>query len=216
MAGPDGGASYNISNRRVSWSGDLAPGAAVTFTYRLSVTGGTAYSTLNNTADVTLGELGLHFQRHVSVRIAAPGLAASSLTLSQGDAAPQPATVGASAEVWVTLALRNDGLVDAPNVRVDNPLPWPFHLITGTYSSGGVGLWNELPGENRILWEGIVGVSAPVTLTYRAVAPAVLEAATWVYNAANLEDGLGGVWERGGWLYVEPLRFYLPVFSKTS
>jgi uncharacterized repeat protein (TIGR01451 family) len=181
----------------------------------VSVTGGTAYNTLRNTADVNLGEQGLHFQRHANVRIAAPDLTASSMTLSQGIAAPQPATVASSAEVWVTLVLRNDGLVDATNARVDNALPWPFHLITGTYSSGGVGLWDELPGENRILWEGIVGVSVPVTLTYRAVAPAVLEAATWVYNAAHLEDGLGGVWERGGWLYVEPFRFYLPVFAKT-
>jgi uncharacterized repeat protein (TIGR01451 family) len=127
-----------------------------------------------------------------------------------------PAVARASTGVSVTLVLRNEGLDDARNVSVDNPLPWPLRLVTGTLSSGGVGLAEELLGENRVRWEGALAVGAPVTLTYRAIAPPVLEAATWVYNAARLEDGLGGAWERGGWLYVEPQRLYFPLFFKDA
>jgi hypothetical protein len=127
--------------------------------------------------------------------------------------------------VLVTLVVRNSGHGDAPNVRVDNALPWPLRLITGTLSHGdaaqsqgdakhsayGVGTATEFPRENRILWEGEVAIGAPVTLTYRAVAPPVLQEGMWLFNAAHLEDGLGGAWERGGWLYVEPHRLYLPI-----
>ena len=30
----------------------------------------------------------------------------------------------------------------------------------------------------------------------------------------TLEDGLGGAWEQGGWLYVKPHRLYFPVTTK--
>jgi hypothetical protein len=33
-----------------------------------------------------------------------------------------------------------------------------------------------------------------------------------VYNAARVDDGLGGAWERGEWLFVEPQRLYMPLF----
>jgi len=243
VAGPDGGASYDSPNRRITWSGDLAPGEVVTITYQLSLTGHTAHDTLRNTSDIVLGEQGLHFQRQASVRIAAPDLSGSEIamspwnvpqshgdatqshgdatqshgdaTQSHGDATQTPPTAGASTEVLATLILRNDGLDDAPNVTVDNPLPWPLRLVTGTLSSGGVGLATEITRENRVLWEGALAVGAPVTLTYRAVAPPVLKEATWLYNALRLDDGLGGAWEQGGWLYVKPHRFYFPITTKS-
>jgi hypothetical protein len=56
----------------------------------------------------------------------------------------------------------------------------------------------------------------PVTLTYRAIAPSVLEQGIWLYNAARLEDGFGGAWERGEWLYVEPHRWYFPVVARNG
>ncbi len=208
--GPDGGAHYDLASRRITWSGDLAPGAAITFTYRLRLVSDVSHGTVRNTVDIFLGEQGLHFDRHASVRVAAPDLSASNVRVSQGDASQSPPAVGASAEVTVTLVVRNDGLAAAPNVRVDNPLPWPLRLITGTFSVEGGGTVTELPWENRVLWDGEALVGMPVTLTYRAVAPPVLQEELWLYNAAHFEDALGGAWERGGWLYVEPHRLYLP------
>jgi hypothetical protein len=35
-----------------------------------------------------------------------------------------------------------------------------------------------------------------------------------VYNAAFLEDGVGGAWERPVWLLLEPYRAYLPVVMR--
>jgi uncharacterized repeat protein (TIGR01451 family) len=212
--GPHGGADYEAQSRRVFWSGDLAPAAAVTITYRLSLTDGLVGSLVRNTADIVLGDQGLRFQRHADVYLSAADLSASSLAMAQGDVSQAPATVKASSQVSVTLVVRNDGLADASDVNVNNPLPWTLRLITGTLSSGGVGTPIELPKENRVRWQGDVAAGEPVTLTYRAVAPSVLEEGTWVYNAARLEPGLGGAWERGGWLFVEPKRFYFPMVLK--
>jgi uncharacterized repeat protein (TIGR01451 family) len=195
--GPHGGASYDPALRRITWSGDLGPGAAVTFTYRVSLLSGTAHNAIHSTADVSLGEQGFQFRRQANLRIAAPDLSASYLTVSPGSAAPTRATAGSSSMVTIILVVRNDGLDDALVASVDNPLPWPLRLITGTLSSGGVGTPTELPTENRILWQGKVAVGVPVTLTYRAIAPSVLEQGIWLYNAARLEDGLGGLGARG-------------------
>jgi hypothetical protein len=114
----------------------------------------------------------------------------------------------------VTLVVRNDGLVDAPNASLDNPLPWPLRLVTGTLSVDGGGTATELLWENRVLWKGEAAVGTPVTLTYRATAPPILQETLWLFNAAHLEDGLGGAWERGDWLYVEPHRRYMPLIFK--
>jgi uncharacterized repeat protein (TIGR01451 family) len=211
--GPDGGADYDTRNRTITWTGDLDPGTAVTFTYRLRLAGSFGDGIVHNAADVSLGEQHIRFQRWANVRIAAPNLSASRLMLSpQRDVTQFPAVVGASTEVTVTLLVHNNGLADAPSASVDNPLPWPLRLITGTLSVDGGGTASELPWENRVLWEGEVTVAEPVTLTYRAVAPPVLEDPLWVYNAARVDDGLGGAWERGEWLFVEPQRLYMPLF----
>ena len=130
------------------------------------------------------------------VRVGAPDLSASSLTLSFGDiaqshrdAAQWWVPVGASGQVTVTLVIRNHGLADAPNASVHNPLPWPLRLIKGQPRADEVDVVVELPWENEFLWEGEVAVGEPVTLTYSAVAPPLLNEAIWLYNAARLEDG---------------------------
>ena len=207
VAGPTGGAGYDTITRRVHWSGDLTPGEVHTFTYRLRLTGGTAFLPLRNRATYTVGQQGLHFEREAGVRIAAPDLSHSSLTVT-------PTTVNAAAAVTVTLIVRNDGLADAPQVHVDVPLPWRMRLLTGTVSVVGGGTVTLWPDADRLQWEGPVAVGAPVTLRYRAVASTAPEAPTWAYVAARLDDGLGGAWERGGWVYVRPCRAYLPVVVK--
>ncbi len=206
--GPHGGASYDPVSRRVAGGGDLAPGDALTFTYRLTATAGSAALPLINPAEFTLGEQGLRFRREAVVRLAAPELSASTLTVT-------PAAANSSTEVSVTLALRNTGLSDAPAATLDAPLPWTMQLVTGTLSASA-GAPTELPTENRVQWEGSLAVGEAVTLTYRAVAPRALAEPTWAYVAARLEDGIGGAWERGGWLYVEPHRFFFPIMARNG
>ncbi len=207
ITGPTGGASYDPLTRRVHWSGDLSSGEAHTFTYRLLSTGGTALTPIRNRATFTVGQQGLRFEREADVRIAAPDLSRSSLTIT-------PSTANTSDTVTVTLIVRNDGLADAPHVHVDAPLPWSMRLLTDTLSVVGGGtatVWGEA---NRLQWEGPLDVSAAVTLRYRAVAFAVPKTSTWAYVAARLDDGLGSTWERGNWLYIRPCWAYLPVVAK--
>ncbi len=210
-SGPAGGASYDPASRRVTWNGDLAPGATVSFTYQLQLVGGTGYVTtshaLHNTAEFILGAQGLHFKRQATVRMAAPDLSVSSIVHT-----PTPAK--SFQPVSVTLVLRNDGLTDALSVTLDNPLPWPMHLVTGTATSAGGGQLAQWPRRNRISWEGTLNVGTPVTVTYHATAPMVLQTPTWFYNAIELRDGTGGAWARGTWLLVEPNRHYLPLLIK--
>ena len=216
--GPHGGASYDPVTRRISWSGDLGVGDALTFTYRLQVTAGTGQVQSLNRAEFTLGGQGLRFEREAVVQVGAPDLATSVLTV-------EPATVHSATEVTVTLALRNTSLTclggqcqgaDAPNASVEVPLPWTMRLVTGTLSVVGGGAAVELPTENRVEWEGPLSVGEPVTLSFRAVAPRALHEPTWAFVAARLEDGMGGAWERGDWLYAEPWRFYLPVVGRNG
>ncbi len=224
VEGPDGGASYDAQARRITWTGDLAPGEAIVSAYRLNLTSSAGGEPVQNIVDITLGTQGIRFQRQASVQVAAPELSASSLMMfaggaerlshDAGDAGQSPETAKSATEVSVIVVVRNDGLGDALDVSVDNPLPWPLRLITETLSSDGVGTATELPWGNRIRWEGDVDVGTQVTLTYRAVAPHLLNDGLWLYNAARLEDGLGGAWERGGWLYVEPYRRYLPIMVR--
>jgi len=207
--GPHGGATYDPVTRRIAWGGDLAPGDALTFTYRLTVTAGSAALPLVNPAGFTLGQQGLHFRREAVVRLAAPELSASTLAVT-------PAAANSLTEVSVTLVLRNTGLSDALDASVDAPLPWTMRLITGTLSVAGGGVATEWPAENRVQWAGPLAVGEAVTLTYHAVAPRALTEPTWAYVAARLEDGRGGAWERGGWLYVEPHRFYFPIIARNG
>jgi len=219
VSGPAGGASYDPATRRVTWRGDLAPGATVSFTYQLHLVGGTGCGTactaLHNTAEFILGVQGLHFERRATVRIAAPDLSASSVVHT-------PARARSMKPVSVTLVLRNDGLEDAISATMDTLLPWPMQLITGTaiatgtsgHTGNGVGQLTEWPQSGRISWVGALDVGTPVTVTYRAIAPAVLQAPTWFYNATQLQDGAGGAWERGTWFLVEPNRLYLPLLIK--
>jgi len=212
--GPTGGASYDPQNRRITWAGDLAPGTAVTFSYQLRLQDALSPVLVRNAADFFLGEQRLHFQRQADVYIATPDLSASTVTMSPENPSQTPATAKASTEVAVTLVARNNGLADGSNVSVENPLPWPLRLITGTLSSHGVGTATERTQENRVSWQGEIAAGASVTLTYRAIAPPVLNLNLWVYNAARLQVSPGGAWEQGAWLYVEPHRVYYPIFFK--
>jgi uncharacterized repeat protein (TIGR01451 family) len=220
--GPHGGAAYDPAARRVTWEGDLAPGDALSFTYRLRLdpapSSGTAHVPLHNRAEFALTEQGIRFRREAVLRVGAPDLATSALTLAYPavtESTGTPHRAGAATEVQVTLTLRNIGLADAPAAWVDNPLPWTMRLVTGTLAWSGQGTGTELARENRIRWQGELGRDALVTVTYRALAPATLTE-TWAYNAARLEDGLGGAWERGDWLNAGPNRYYLPIAPKNG
>lgn len=208
VAGPHGGGDYDVLARRLNWSGDLAPGEAITFTYRLRLLGGTLAGPVDNVAAITLEDQGLHFERQARVRIAAPDLSSSWLEMA-------PITASSTSEVLVTVVVSNTGLVDALDASLDDALPWPLRLVSETLSIDGPGAAQEFPRDNRVLWEGPVEVGRPVILTYRALTPPLFRVPLWLYHAVRLEDGMGGAWEQGDWLYVEPHRYYFPLLFKS-
>ena len=209
VTGPHGGASYDPQNRRITWTGNLAPGTGMTFTYQLSLTGVVSDGSVKNAADIVLGEQGLHFRREAVVRVTASDLSLSSLAMV-------PQIIGSSNELTATLVVRNEGLVRAEHALVDNPLPWPLRLVMGTSTSNGEGVLTELSRENRIMWEGDVGVNEAVTLSYRVIAPPLLYHDLWLYNAARFETEADDAWERGSWFFVRPQRFYFPILFKNG
>ena len=202
-----GSGSYDPVTRRLSWSGLLGPGAAVTFTYRVTVaTGLPAGTDIANTARLGLEDHAIRFHRTAVVRVDAPDLSPSAFSCT-----PSPARPGAV--VTCTLVLRNTGVADASTATISNTLPPGMELVPSSASSGGVGV--VLETDNGVAWEGLTGVGGAVTITYRASAPPEVRHG-WVYNQVFVEDGTGGEWERGDWLEIEPLRRYFPLIFKNG
>ncbi|MDY6876961.1 MAG: S8 family serine peptidase [Chloroflexota bacterium] len=200
-----GPGSYDPVTRRLSWSGSLDPGLAVTFTYRATVaTGLPAGTAILNTARLGLDDHATHFHRAAVVRVGAPDLPLSAFSCT-----PSPAWPGAI--VTCTLALRNTGVADASTATISNTLSSGMTLVPGSASSGGVG--TVLEADNSVAWEGIVGVGEAVTITYQASAPPELYHG-WVYDQVFVDDGTGGEWERAVWLEIKPLRYYFPLVFK--
>jgi len=202
-----GPAAYDPPSRRVSWEGPLGAGAVLTFTYQVTVAAGLpAGSAVTNTALVGLEGQGLHFHRDAVVRVGAPDLSPSSLWFT-----PSPARPGG--EVTGTLLLVNAGPGDGPAAVVTNVLPAGADLVPGSLAWVGGGAAAVLT--DTLVWTGPLSASARVTLTYRLALPAGLLHPP-LYSVAFLEDGVGGGWERGAWVVLEPRRLYLPAVTRQA
>ena len=202
-----GPAAYSPSARRVSWEGQLEPGAAITFTYRVTVaTGIPAGRFIANAARLSLDEQGISFYRDAVVRVIAPDLSPSALWCDPSLARP-------GAVVTCTLALANAGPGDADQATATNFLPEDTTLVPGspTWMGGGT---VQVP-TGTVKWAGSLSAGSQVTLTYQITLPAD-PLHPPMYSVAYLEDGVGGVWERETWLIVDPLRCYLPLVFRGS
>jgi uncharacterized repeat protein (TIGR01451 family) len=202
-----GPAAYSPSARRVSWEGQLEPGAAITFTYRVTVATGLPAGTLvANAAHLSVEDQEISFQRDAVVRVTAPDLSPSALWCDPSLA--RPGTV-----VTCTLALVNAGPSDADQATATNFLPEDTTLVPGspTWMGGGT---VQVP-TGTVKWAGPLSAGSQVTLTYQITLPADLLHPP-MYSVAYLEDGVGGAWERVTWLLVESLRYYLPLVFRDS
>jgi uncharacterized repeat protein (TIGR01451 family) len=186
---------------QISWEGPLGPGSSVTVTYRVTVaTGLPALTPITNTVLLGLEDQAIHFRRTAVVRVGAPDLSSSALRCDPAAALP-------AAVVTCTLALANGGLADAPTAVVTNVLPSAAAFVSGSLTLEGGGAAELLTGTVR--WAGPLSIGNRVTVTYRLTLPTDPFHPP-MYGVAFLEDGLGGAWERPTWLFVEPLRYYLP------
>jgi uncharacterized repeat protein (TIGR01451 family) len=197
-----GSAIYSPSTRRVSWEGQLGAGAAVTFTYRVTVAAGAPVATpIVNTARLGLKDQDIYFDRDAVSRVNAPDLSPSALWCD-----PCPARPGTV--VACTLTLANAGSGDAVQATATSFLPADTTLVPGSPSWVGGGTVQVPTG--TVKWIGPLSAGSQVTLTYQLTLPSD-PAHPPMYGAAYLEDGVGGAWERATWLIVEPLRCYLPL-----
>ncbi len=170
----------------LTWTGVLAPGAAVTFTLPATLAEGLPSGTVvPHTARIALVEQGVVFSRTAWLRVGVPDLGPSALACG-----PSPAEPGAA--VTCTLRLENAGPADALTATAE---------VTGTLFWGLSGPW---------AWSGPLPAGGAVTLT-RPFTPPVGTG----YAVAFLEDGAGGRWERAAWVEVSPWRTYLPVVMKS-
>ncbi len=176
----------------LTWTGSLAPGAALTFTLPATLADGLPLGTVvPHTARIALVDQGVVFSRTAWVRVGAPDLGPSALACG-----PSPAEPGAA--VTCTLRLENAGPADALTATAE---------VTGT-------LFWKVPGTSEVpdawLWSGSLPAGGAVTLT-QTVTPPVGTG----YAVAFLEDGAEGCWERAAWVEVRPWRAYLPVVLKS-
>jgi len=200
-----GPAVYDSLTQRFSWEGPLGPGAAITFTYRVTVAAGLPTGTLiPNTTCLGLEDQDIRFYRTAVVRVGAPNLSSSAFRYS-----PSPARPGTT--VTCTLALANAGPGDAPAAATTSLVPADATLVPGSLAWVGGGMAEALTG--MVHWTGSLGAGGQVTLSYQITLP-TSPVHPPLYGVAFLEDGAGGAWERPEWLLVEPWRAYLPVVCR--
>lgn len=201
-----GPGSYDPSARRLSWSGPLHPGGAVTFTYRATVAAGAPLSPIVNTAVIELADHLIRFHRESMVRLNAPDLSPSSL-------ACEPSLARPGAVVTCALVVLNAGPADARAAAAEVLLPtdaslhrsspgWTREMVAGALDGG-------------LRWSGPLDAGDHVTLTYQLVLPRDPTHPP-LHSVAFLEDGVGGEWERPTWLVPNPWRAYLPVVLRSA
>jgi len=200
-----GPGSYDPVTRRLSWSGPLSPSAAVTFTYRATVAAGTALSNpIVNTTCFGLEDHAIRFHRAAVVRVGMPDFSPSAFSCD-----PSPARPGAV--VTCTLALANAGTGDALTATAAISLPAAVTFVPGSLAWAGGGAAEGLTGTVR--WTGPLSAQGQVSLTYGLTLP-TSPVHPPLYSVAFVEDGMGGEWERGVWLEIEPLRWYFPLIFR--
>lgn len=101
-------------------------------------------------------------------------------------------TVSPGAVLTYTLTLSNTGTW-AAKARLTDTLPSEVAWADAYGASAGTLTWNE--ENDRLLWGGEVGLSAPVVITYQVtLKPGVPNGAT-ISNSATVNDGAGYVFE---------------------
>ena len=208
-----GPAAYQPLDSRVSWTGGLDSGDAVTITYQVSISLGLAPGTvLRNQVRYTLEDQNISFRRTATVRVGAADLSPS---LYWADPSPVPP----GSQVTATLSVLNAGPADSSFSTVSISTPVGATVITAflSWEGGGMPLpvsegEESLPG--GIGWAGPISAGARLTFTFWLTMPGeVLHPP--LYSVAFLNDEWGGSWERHLWLVPRVRRIFMPAVMRT-
>ncbi|RLC85958.1 MAG: hypothetical protein DRI37_07480, partial [Chloroflexi bacterium] len=192
--------TYISATRQLTWTGNLIPGAPLTFTWAALVDAGAAPGqALTPTVTLGLPAWKFSFRREAALRVAGPELAAS------GWLSPALAVLRVGQPVTLTFALRNTGAGAAPHGTVDLWLTAGLAPITAT-----------LPPTLGTSLRGWAGTLAPGETHWLTVSLRPWSWETPLRVDALLADGTGRRWERSLWLAVAPRQVFLPLIMKSS
>jgi uncharacterized repeat protein (TIGR01451 family) len=198
-------AIYHPLTNTVTWNGGIASGQSVIVSYRVDVASPLAPGTvISNVAYVGYDDHYVLFDREVDVRVNAPDLSASTITVDKETAEHgEPLTY--------TIVLRNEGVRDASPAVLSNVIPSYVAYVPGSLSTEGAPP-ADCDGE-KVTWSGSLGLGSPVTITY-GVAVRTTRAGLTICNMAHLEDDFGYVTERTATIVVPPLSKFFPLIMK--
>jgi len=178
-----GGASHNGAT--LSWSGPLNAGAAITFTYRVTINLPLDNNTLiENSATINDGVHAAFDTTPPAQTLiqSTPNLLTSNKAVSLLDAAP-------GNTLYYTITLRNTGRMVAQNATMYDVLPSQIEIVGGSLAaSSGSASYNAI--NRRISWSGSVSPLTPVVVTFRATIHTPLDDLTQVINSATIGDGI--------------------------
>jgi uncharacterized repeat protein (TIGR01451 family) len=198
------GASFDPVSGRVTWTGTLDPGAAITASYQVTLDVGLLPGALLTTTAVFRDDThGIPFDQVSVVRVAAPDFSLSAFTA--------PAKALSGKPLTYTLIVSNSGASLADSARITVLLPLSTRPMTGSLSLSGPGA--IAAAGSAINWQGALNVGEAFTLTYQTVAPRVM-IGTPLLSEALLWDEVGGMWELALWTDVSPHQVYLPIIFK--
>lgn len=189
---------YDAASRAITWTGEVASQAPLTFTWAVSVAGQPG-DTIPLTLALGLPDWGITFDRNATVKVSGADLSAS------GWLSPAWASIRPGALVTLAFELQNTGTVSVTggSVRL-----WGTANTTHTASTVVIPVpW----GWESTLWEGDLAPAETRVLT--------LPLRTWAWDEplridAILEDNTGQRWERRRWLNVKPWTVYLPTILR--
>jgi uncharacterized repeat protein (TIGR01451 family) len=206
------GAGFDLASGVVTWTGVLDPNAAITVSYRVTLTAdlltgtlalpGTPLTTLAVFHDDTHG---ISFDQVAVVRLAAPDLSLSTFTA--------PSLVRPNAPLTYTLVVSNSGSSVAASAYVTVLLPLHTRVVTNSLTLSGPG--SVITSSDTIGWNGLLDVGQSATLEYRLSTAGMLTGRA-LPSEALLGDSVGGAWERILWVEVTPYRVYLPLVVRKA
>ncbi len=193
---------YQPEERELTWEGEVAPGAPLTFTWegRLAAPAG---EVLTPTVRITLRDMQLEFARTAHLYIGGADLSAS------GWLSPAGSTLLVQEPTTLTFALRNAGTGTATHASVRS---WATDGTTGEITATiPEDYYYIRQGWSELLWEGEIAPESTKLITLPLRAYRVDQE---VRVDAIVEDGAGQRWEMRQWWRITPREVYLPVVMR--
>jgi len=192
-------AAYDPSTRAVRWQGSIARDAALTITFRTTISDALPDGTyLSFPARIGYDDHAISFDRPYILRVNAPDLSLSALQVAPGFSPPLRTLA-------YTLTVRNAGLRDA-TATVAATIPDHAEFV-GPLDSDDIGRSQVV--SKTLSWAGPVAAGDEVWLRYRLA----LDDASdyWLRHEAWVSDQYGEKWPIEARTEVRAWKAYLPL-----